>query len=255
MPTTFELNLQNFATRLSTEFKALRTLINGNQVDLSSLNTTAKNNLVAALNEVFGITATLQTAVSGKQPLDADLTAIAALTTTSFGRGLLTVAAGDGLAALVAAGTTDAAGVLELATTAETVTGTDTQRAVSPAGVSAAINALVGGAPGLLDTLKEIADALGDDPNFSATMTSALAGKQPFDADLTAIAALASAANKVPYATGTNTWALADFTAFGRSIVAAADAAAARTTLDVYSKGELGDPTTDYVAIFEAGLV
>lgn len=43
--------------------------------------------------------------------------------------------------------------------------------------VTAAINALVNAAPGTLDTLNELAAALGDDPNFAATMTSALAGK------------------------------------------------------------------------------
>jgi hypothetical protein len=51
------------------------------------------------------------------------------------------------------------------------------------------------------------------------------------DADLTAIAALASAANRVPYATGVGTWALADFTAAGRALVDDADAAAQRLTL------------------------
>lgn len=45
-------NLQNLATRVATEVKALRTLINGNAADLSALNTTAKNNLVAAVNEL-----------------------------------------------------------------------------------------------------------------------------------------------------------------------------------------------------------
>lgn len=54
---------------------------------------------------------------------------------------------------------------------------------------------------------------------------------QPLDADLTAIAAQVSAADKVLYATGPATWALADFTAAGRSIVGAANAAAQRTAL------------------------
>ena len=51
------------------------------------------------------------------------------------------------------------------------------------------------------------------------------------DADLTAIAALTSAANKVPYSTGAQTWALADFSAAGRALVDDADAAAQRVTL------------------------
>jgi len=49
----------------------------------------------------------------------------------------------------------------------------------TPADISTAINALVAGAPGLLDTLNEIATALGNDPNFAATITAALAGKEP----------------------------------------------------------------------------
>jgi hypothetical protein len=48
---------------------------------------------------------------------------------------------------------------------------------VSYAGIQAEINALIAGAPGALDTLNELAAALGDDPNFATTVTNALAGK------------------------------------------------------------------------------
>ena len=72
------------------------------------------------------------------------------------------------------------------------------------AAIDAAIANLVDSAPGALDTLNELAAALGDDPNFAATITNQLALK--------------------------------------------ANAA------DVYTRTELGDPTTDYVAVFEAAL-
>lgn len=54
---------------------------------------------------------------------------------------------------------------------------------------------------------------------------------QPLDGELTAIAGLASAADRLPYFTGSGTAALATFTAAGRSIVAAADATAQRELL------------------------
>ena len=57
--------------------------------------------------------------------------------------------------------------------------GTNTTQAASTAFVVAAITGLIAAAPGALDTLDELAAALGDDANFAATITTALALKAP----------------------------------------------------------------------------
>jgi hypothetical protein len=90
--------------------------------------------------------------------------------------------------------------------------GTNSTQIATTAFVAAAVAALLNSAPGALDTLDELAAALGDDPNFATTITNALAGKQPLDSDLTAIAALTTQA-------------------FGRSLLTGADAAAVRTLI------------------------
>lgn len=72
-------------------------------------------------------------------------------------------------------------------------TANDTQLA-NTAFVKAAIAALVASSPEALDTLKELAAALGNDPNFATTMTNALAGKQPLDNTLTALSGKSVAA-------------------------------------------------------------
>lgn len=53
----------------------------------------------------------------------------------------------------------------------------NTQQLANTAFVQAAIRAVIAGAPGALDTLKELAQALGGDPNFANTIINALAGK------------------------------------------------------------------------------
>jgi hypothetical protein len=132
--------------------------------------------------DAAGAAASAQSAaIAASQPVDDDLTAIAALTTTAYGRAFLTLANQAGLMALLAAATETASGIVELATTTEAVAGTDTARAVTPAGVAAALAALVDAAPGTLDTLNELAAALGDDPNFATTTTTALGNRVRVD--------------------------------------------------------------------------
>lgn len=55
--------------------------------------------------------------------------------------------------------------------------GTNTTQLANTAFVQAAIAALIASSPGALDTLNELAAALGNDPNFAATVTNALALK------------------------------------------------------------------------------
>lgn len=57
--------------------------------------------------------------------------------------------------------------------------GTNTTQVSTTAFVQAAIAALVASSPSTLDTLNELAAALGDDPNFATTVTNLLAGKAP----------------------------------------------------------------------------
>lgn len=156
--------------------------------------------------------------------------------------------------------------------------------------IAARVAAIVGGAPGTLDALNELATALGNDPNFATTITALIGTKiaaslfdantiltantdntpgpltiaaqtivgritggqiaaltpsqirtmltlvvgtdvEAHDADLTAIAALTSAADKLLYATGPQTWALADLTPTARTLLDDSSTAAMLVTL------------------------
>ncbi|WP_392439263.1 phage tail protein [Edwardsiella piscicida] len=101
--------------------------------------------------------------------------------------------------------------------------------------VAAKIAALVGSAPGVLDTLQEIAAALNNNPDFANEMIRQLAGKQPINEVLTALSGLATGEEKLPYFTGKGSASLADFTRVGRNI------AGAGTVEDIIHYLSLGD--------------
>ena len=129
---TLQTNLQALATEIATAVKATKMLVNGNAADVSALATTAKNNLVAAVNELHASIASL---ASGS------------------------------------AGINDSA-------TGNTNTWSATK---INAEILAARNALLNGAPGALDTLLELSQAINADPNFATTMTLALGNRLRFD--------------------------------------------------------------------------
>lgn len=123
-------NVTDLATRIASEVKTLRTLINGNAADLSGLTTTAKGNLVAAINEIAGSVGN-----AGAQINDSTVSTLSVWSSSK----------------------------------------TDAE-------IDAAVAALVSAAPGTLDTLNELAAAIGDDPNFAATLTADIGNRVRFDA-------------------------------------------------------------------------
>lgn len=82
---------------------------------------------------------------------------------------------------------------------------------------------ILNGAPAALDTLEELATALGDDANFAATVTAALGNRVRTDTN-----------------------------AQGLTLVQKGNA---RTNIDAYGSVELGNPDADHVATFNAALV
>lgn len=210
---TLATNVGNLATRIATEFKAIRTLISGSGTGgVGGLETTATN-LVDAINEV-------NDAVGASSGIDDEVTGL---------------------------------------TTTWSSTKIDGE-------ITSAVDGLVDAAPGALDTLNELAAALGDDADFAGTMTTALAAKAPL-----ASPALTGTPTAPTAAGGTNTTQIAT-TAFvvartpaasttASGIVELADNTETQTGTDtvraVTPAGLLavtGAYNTNYVTTFEAGL-
>lgn len=154
----------DLATRIATECKSLRTMINGNAAGLSGLNTSAKTSLVAAVNELQAALA------SGSAGID------------------------------------------------DSSTGTDKVWSASKviAAIAQAKSDLTSGASTALDTLAELAAAIGNDASFASSMTTALGNRVRTDA---------------------------------------AQGLSGAQQLQACQNIGIGDPDTNYVTTFNAGLV
>ena len=129
---TLQVRITDLATRVATEIKSVKTLVNGNAADLSALTTTQKTSLVAAINEL-------------KNAVDNAGSSITISDSTSS--------------------TTQVWSSSKIASE-----------------IQAAKDALTNGAAAALDTLLELASALGNDANFASTITTALGYRLRFDA-------------------------------------------------------------------------
>lgn len=129
---TLETKIIAVVQAIGADIKDLRT----KQGDLTALSTTAKGNLVAAINELYGLLGSSGAVIDDS--------------------------AGDG---------------------AMSVTWSANKIFDSIAAASAALkDELVDGAGAALDTLKELADALNNDPNFAATIASEISNRVRYDA-------------------------------------------------------------------------
>lgn len=175
---TLQVRLQDLATRVATETKSIRTLLNGNAGSNVALITTAKGNLVAAINEVKTEVATL--AAAGGATID------------------------------------------DASTASTTATYSVTKIRTSIAEAQAAVKAeILGGAGAAYDTLQELKGLLDGATGDLSALTTALGNRVRFDA-----AQSLTAAQKIQANANAGSLSLAD----------------------------AGNPDTNLVTIFEAGL-
>ncbi|HFD3174466.1 TPA: prophage tail fiber N-terminal domain-containing protein [Escherichia coli] len=104
--------------------------------------------------------------------------------------------------------------------------------------------ALVGSSPEALDTLNELAVALGNDPNFATTVTKALAGKQPLNDVLTAVSQITPEENTLPYFSEEGRILLAQLSEKARALLALDTPEAMRTELELKAAATM-EPQSD----------
>lgn len=104
--------------------------------------------------------------------------------------------------------------------------------------------ALVDSSPEALDTLNELAAALGNDPNFATTVTNALAGKQPLNDVLTAVSQITPEENTLPYFSADGRILLAQLSEKARALLALDTPEAMRTELELKAAATM-EPQSD----------
>ncbi|HBA5267672.1 TPA: phage tail protein, partial [Escherichia coli] len=104
--------------------------------------------------------------------------------------------------------------------------------------------ALVDSSPEALDTLNELAAALGNDPNFATTVTNALAGKQPLNGVLTAVSQITPEENTLPYFSEEGRILLAQLSEKARALLALDTPEAMRTELELKAAATM-EPQSD----------
>jgi hypothetical protein len=174
--------------------------IGDNTLTLAKLVTTSQNHLMARSASGTG----------NWEDITVGGAAIAALQATTTPAALLAHVGGAPL---------DSPPLINVPTAPTAAALTNTTQLATTAFVEAVRVALIAGAPAGLDTLDELAAALGDDASFASTMTTALSGKQPLHAALTAYAALTTAANKAVYYSGANTPVTFDIASLARTFL------------------------------------
>ncbi|MED9733574.1 prophage tail fiber N-terminal domain-containing protein [Escherichia marmotae] len=114
----------------------------------------------------------------------------------------------------------------------------------SAAFVRKLLAALVDSSPEALDTLNELAVALGNDPNFATTVTNALAGKQPLNDVLTAVSQIIPEENTLPYFSAEGRILLAQLSEKARALLALDTPEAMRTELELKAAATM-EPQSD----------
>ncbi|HAY0420496.1 TPA: phage tail protein [Escherichia coli] len=104
--------------------------------------------------------------------------------------------------------------------------------------------ALVGSSPEALDTLNELAAALGNDPNFATTVTKTLAGKQPLNDVLTAVGQITPRKNSLLYYNESGNLTLTDLTGRAKSLLGLGTYEKMRALLELKAAATM-DPQSD----------